>query len=414
MADCYPCCTPSIRSLHFREPSLSIVIPVRNGGDYLRRCVAAIASSSFSDYELILVDDASDEELSSLPFNLDLRVLRLQCPVGPAVARNRGAETARAPLILFLDVDVLVSQNTIQQIVNKFEANPDLDAIFGSYDASPWAENFVSQYRNLLHHFVHQHSQTNASTFWTGCGAIRRHVFQNAGGFCSSYGRPSIEDIELGLRLVDSGHRIELDPAIQVKHLKRWTFWQMLKCDVFDRGIPWTRLILASGHMPNDLNLKLSQRISCGLTYGLMFVLLWGVWKWSDALLIACAATLSLFMIDYWTQTKRIPDCMRWLGVAFLLGCALLASTKLPVLFTVAIALILAVVAINHQFYMFLCRSKYPLFAVAAFPLHILFFIYCGISLGLGVISHYWRPKKVLPLIVRGNDASDRRTKERV
>jgi hypothetical protein len=53
-----------------------------------------------------------------------------------------------------------------------------------------------------------------------------------------------------------------LDPKIQVQHLKRWTFFGMLWTDIFDRGIPWTRLILRNGSMPNDLNLRASQRAS--------------------------------------------------------------------------------------------------------------------------------------------------------
>ena len=58
----------------------------------------------------------------------------------------------------------------------------------------------VSQYRNLLHHFVHQHGHAEASTFWAGCGAIRRAAFDAVGGFdAARFPRPSIEDIELGL-----------------------------------------------------------------------------------------------------------------------------------------------------------------------------------------------------------------------
>ncbi len=57
----------------------------------------------------------------------------------------------------------------------RFEADPGLAALFGSYDDSPAAPGLVSQYRNLLHHFVHQQGAflddtRPAHTFWTGCG----------------------------------------------------------------------------------------------------------------------------------------------------------------------------------------------------------------------------------------------------
>jgi hypothetical protein len=64
-----------------------------------------------------------------------------------------------------------------------FEAEPDLAAVFGLYDAAPAALRVISQYRNLLHHFVHQNGNPQASTFSAGCGAIRRSVFEQIGGF---------------------------------------------------------------------------------------------------------------------------------------------------------------------------------------------------------------------------------------
>ena len=113
-----------------------------------------------------------------------------------------------------------VRSDTIARIRRRFEMDPRLDALIGSYDDEPASAGFASQYKNLLHHFVHQHGREEAATFWTGCGAIRREVFAAAGGFDESYTRPCIEDIELGHRLRQRGRRIVLDPALQVKHLK--------------------------------------------------------------------------------------------------------------------------------------------------------------------------------------------------
>ncbi len=55
---------------------------------------------------------------------------------------------------------------------------PDLAAVFGSYDDEPAAPNFLSQYKNLFHHFVHQQGSAEASTFWSGCGAILWPTFR--------------------------------------------------------------------------------------------------------------------------------------------------------------------------------------------------------------------------------------------
>src|SRR5207244_10593392 len=77
--------------------------------------------------------------------------------------------------------------------------------------------------------------------------------------------RASIEDIEFGYRLRAAGHRIRLDPGLQGTHLKRWTLGSIVGTDVKRRALPWARLILESGHAPDDLNLARSQRVSAGL-----------------------------------------------------------------------------------------------------------------------------------------------------
>lgn len=79
-----------------------------------------------------------------------------------------------------------------------------VDALIGSYDDDPKSPDFISQYRNLMHCSVHQTGRSEASTFWSGCGAIRREVFLESGGFDETYVRPAIEDIELGYRLTRS------------------------------------------------------------------------------------------------------------------------------------------------------------------------------------------------------------------
>ena len=65
---------------------LSIIVPVRNSRDYLSKCVEGIKSSSFTAYELIIVDDASDEDISDIQFPIQARILRLPFQSGPAYA----------------------------------------------------------------------------------------------------------------------------------------------------------------------------------------------------------------------------------------------------------------------------------------------------------------------------------------
>src|SRR5262249_39714878 len=155
------------------------------------------------------------------------------------------------------------------------------------------ADGLVSQYRNLLHHYVHQHGCTTASTFWGACGAIRRSVFLEVGGFDEERFPRCIEDIELGYRLRAAGHRIRLDKRLQCTHLKKWTLRSMIRTDVMCRAVPWTRLILETRSAPDDLNVKGLQRVSVGLTGLATLSLLLAPFR-SSGLFLAAAALLAV------------------------------------------------------------------------------------------------------------------------
>jgi GT2 family glycosyltransferase len=215
-------------------------------------------------------------------------------PHGPATARNRGVAASGGDLIVFVDSDVMLHADTLARIEEQFLAAPDLAALFGSYDATPTDPGVISGYRNLLHHFVHQQSERDASTFWAGCGAIRREAFAAADGFDETYRWASIEDIELGLRLRARGHRLLLCPEIQATHRKRWSFAQVVHTDVMRRTVPWTKLILRNRSLPNDLNLRFEHRLSAMATWLLLMLVVIGfarplVW---DATLVPIALLL--------------------------------------------------------------------------------------------------------------------------
>src|ERR1051326_3160699 len=83
---------------------------------------------------------------------------------------------------------------------------------------------------------------------------IRRDIFLDSGGVSEFYCRPSIEDIELGLRLTQKGLKVWIFSELQVKHRKHWTLSKWLHTDLFCRGIPWVRLMRSNNHWENQLN----------------------------------------------------------------------------------------------------------------------------------------------------------------
>ncbi|MGH9884472.1 MAG: glycosyltransferase family 2 protein, partial [bacterium] len=172
------------------------------------------------------------------------------------------------PWLVFIDADVAVHADTLSRIVATVDEQPAITAVVGTYDEAPPAPGFHSQYRNLLHRYTHLSGAGEAHTFWAGCGAVDRGAFLSVGGFDERrYGRPQVEDIELGYRLRDAGGRILLQPDIQATHLKQWSFLGGLRTDLWDRGVPWVELLLERRLMTRagTLNVKGGERTKTGL-----------------------------------------------------------------------------------------------------------------------------------------------------
>jgi glycosyltransferase involved in cell wall biosynthesis len=112
--------------------NLSIVIPVRNDLEDLRKCIGFIEASSQKPSEILIVDDASDRELEGCISELDISLIKLDSQRGPAHARNVGAEAANGDVILFIDADVFLHRDTIRQIYDLFEKGED--AIVGVFE----------------------------------------------------------------------------------------------------------------------------------------------------------------------------------------------------------------------------------------------------------------------------------------
>jgi glycosyltransferase involved in cell wall biosynthesis len=147
---------------------MSVVIPVYNGGPAFRRCLDSLAQWLPRTVEVIVVVDGQDVDSVATAERFGARVLQLPENCGPAYARNVGASQAQGEILFFIDADVTIHPSTIAAIDLMFEHHTDIDALIGSYDDAPGSANFLSQYRNLLHHYTHQQACSEASTF-LGC-----------------------------------------------------------------------------------------------------------------------------------------------------------------------------------------------------------------------------------------------------
>ena len=344
--------------------TISVIIPVHNGGAKFRRCLTGVAACQIAASELIVVVDGAGSEDITTARNFGAHVLQTSTTNGPAAARNLGAIHATGDILIFLDADVVPAPDVLTKVAAAFDRQPDLAALFGSYDDAPAESNFFSQYKNLLHHFTHQSGREEAFTFWAGCGAMRREIFLAVGGFDAvAYRRPSIEDIELGYRLRSARLAIRLCKDIQVKHLKRWGPISLFKTDFFGRALPWTDLIRREKRSANDLNLNVASRLSAVMVY---------------LMIGACVAGL------------------------FMRSCFLLIP---------AAALILCV--LNWPLYRFFGRARGFWFAARAVPIHWIYYLYSGLAFALGSTASVVRVRPVIPPVLPLKSVVSHATAER-
>jgi glycosyltransferase involved in cell wall biosynthesis len=321
-----------------QNPFISIIIPVYNGATTLRTCLDSVFQSSYPNFECIVVDDHSTDDSVAIAESYRTKIIQSPVQGGAASARNRGAETAQGDVLLFVDADVEIYPDSLDIVAEAFAQNLNISAIFGSYDDKPGCSNFFSQYKNLFHHYIHQTSREDASTFWSGCGAIKKEVFFEIGKFDETYKKSSIEDIALGYKLKLKNHEILLVKKLIVKHLKPYSFISLVKSDFFDRAIPWTVLMLNNKQLANDLNLKVRHKLSAML---LFFIL--------------------VFILLSFTST--------WFALPSVLSFMLL-------------------IMLNYDLYEFFLKKRGTFFTFRVVPLHLLYYFYSTLGFTIGYFKH--------------------------
>lgn len=321
--------------------TISVIMPVYNGVEFMEKSLPPLMAMQERGEvaEVIVVDDSSTDNTAQFAESLGARVLPSGGRLGPGAARNVAAEKALGDILWFIDADVIVHEDTATLMLEGFNSD-DVVAVFGSYDDKPPAENFLSQYKNLVHHFYHQKASENASTFWSGCGGIRKAAFLAEGGFdIEMFKHPSVEDIELGYRLISSGGRIRLLTNLQCTHLKEWRFVNLVHTEVFRRAIPWSRLMLSREGLMNDLNVGKDERFKAGMA-GLLFLSL-----------LAC----------------------------------LLGIVGLPIL----ILVVLVVLVVNKDIVALFYRRKGLLFSVGGFLFHQFYYLYSSTAFVWALAEHH-------------------------
>ena len=295
------------------SPPVSVIIPSFNAEATLDACLRAVSGSRHAPLEVIVVDDASIDRTAEIASSHGNRLLGNKTQLGPAYSRNVGAMAAAGEILVFVDADVVVNADAILRAVDCLSAG-DADAVFGSYAEEAGVPGFLNRFKNYQHHFVHQQGPDEPTSFWSGCGAIKRSVFMAIRGFAAEL--KFCEDIEFGDALVRAGYRIRLLKQMQAAHLKHYSFLGLVKSDLLGRAIPWTRLLRSGRSRFGNLNTNQQGVASVALTAsaymgvcGTFFLAHFG---WLTLAALAGLAAVNRHFLAFGAARR---------GLAFLPGC---------------------------------------------------------------------------------------------
>lgn len=212
------------------SPAVSVILPVRNGGAYLKDAVASILGQSFCDLELLLVDDRSDDGAITELDSTDQRLFILSSDqAGVAGTFNYGLARAQGQFIARMDADDLALPQRLEQQLHYFESHPEVDICGGGVeifsDQTVGAGNV--RYQNWLNNCrspekIHREIFIE-SPIPNPTAMFRREAIDQLGG----YGDPGWpEDYDLFLRADAAGMRMGKPDGIVLKwreHSQRLT-----------------------------------------------------------------------------------------------------------------------------------------------------------------------------------------------
>jgi glycosyltransferase involved in cell wall biosynthesis len=131
------------------ENLVSVIIPNRNGATTIGKCLDAALASRHANFEVIVVDDDSQDNSINVIAPYPCKLLQLSKHGGAAVARNLGAQHARGAILFFTDADCLLQDATLALAVGTLAAAGPGAIVGGTYTVAPYDRRFCSRFQSV-------------------------------------------------------------------------------------------------------------------------------------------------------------------------------------------------------------------------------------------------------------------------
>ena len=201
------------------QGTISIIIPAFNAGETLVRCLRGVLAQEDDDYEVIVVDDGSNDTTAAICSKFDVLHIRNDVRVGPAISRNRGADAARGAYLAFTDADCVPPPHWLTSIRRWLEVAP---VVCGTYRPAPW-QNALGRFANLdwsLYWFRFIPAETDS--FSMGNVAFHRNVYFDRDRLEEHFFHriAAAEDTVVAMTIAEQ-HRILSTEQLWVLHMHR-------------------------------------------------------------------------------------------------------------------------------------------------------------------------------------------------
>ncbi|MCM3874666.1 MAG: glycosyltransferase [Pyrinomonadaceae bacterium] len=209
------------------EWTISVVVPVYNGGKTIRATIEHLLRQSFQPHEIIVVDDGSTDETANILKSFGSRIKSLaKTNGGPASARNAGILLSTGTLVAFTDSDCFPDENWLQEIVKGFHSLKIGGVGGGVCGAS---DGLIGEYFDL-HRWMNPECAGDGSVLYlvTANACFRSEVFR-ANLFDERFPKAGGEDTELSVRLRILGYEFAFVESAIVRHRHKRTIRDYLK-----------------------------------------------------------------------------------------------------------------------------------------------------------------------------------------
>lgn len=197
-------------------PLVSVVVPVHNGAHWLLETLDSLFAQTMTNFEVVLVDDASTDSLQEVVKEYPdecLRVLHLASNVGVSAARNHGIHHAQGEFIAFCDADDVCLPERLEKQTSFMRANPDIDFCGSSFQCFDTQDHEVvtnPQTDAQIRKALMRGNCFGLSTVMVKTSVLKQYGFDVSRSFA--------EDYDLWTRLVSSGFRAGNLPEILVRY----------------------------------------------------------------------------------------------------------------------------------------------------------------------------------------------------